>query len=177
MLRFFRFCLLTFGSALLLAGCCANEACDCQDARADALYFRFLIDDAGTNAQAFRSSEVDTVWVLRYALPLNSSARHDSISLVRPGTRASELFVLDNNRPFSLVSGRKLHNYEYELRFRDRSRALRRFRVANINLDGDFEGDGCCTCYVNRRKTAEVNGRAYTLTETDRQPVIITLTQ
>ncbi|GAA4369583.1 hypothetical protein GCM10023185_43350 [Hymenobacter saemangeumensis] len=177
MLRSLRFYLSTLLGTVLLAGCCANNVCDCQDSQADAFYFKFLVDDTGANPLAFRSSEVDTVWMLRFALPLSTAARppRDSVGFIRPAAQAGEPITLNNAAPFAAATNLKLHRYEYELQFRDRSRMLRRFRVRNIALQGAFEADGCCTCYRNSRKAAEVNGQTYDTTETNQQPVVITL--
>lgn len=177
MLRTLRLYLLVLCGTALFAGCCANSVCDCQDERADALYFRFPIDDSGANPRAFLSSEVDTLWLLRFNRDTDTTSlpRRDSVNIRRPLAQAADPLVLNNNAPFAAVGARKLNAFEYHIRLLDRSGQLRSFVVRNIQLQGDFEGDGCCTCYTNSFKAAEVNGQAYTLTETNRQPVVITL--
>lgn len=50
--------------------------------------------------------------------------------------------------------------------------------LRDINLRGELEGTGCCTCYRNTAKTVALNGRRYDLTEKDdRLPVPLELTQ
>jgi hypothetical protein len=178
MLRSLRFCCAVLLSVALFAGCCANNSCDCQDSRADAFYFRFQLMDV-VGASGFERSEVDTVAILRYPIPLSVApqAAHDSTTFIRSEAEAGDSIILNNNAPFSAGSNRKLDSFEYIILIRDRNRQLQRFIVRNIRLKGRFEPDGCCTCYQNSEKYAEVNGRPFTVTETDQQPVIIPLTR
>jgi hypothetical protein len=170
--------------ALLLAGCCANDACDCNDARADALYLRFRVaaDSVGTAATSFGRQELDTVAVLRYPLPVGIApkAPRDSVTLVRPRAQVTDDLVLDNNAPFPAGTGRKLNSFEYRVLLVRANRAGRvrvthEYVVRNIDLSGQLEGDGCCTCYRNTHKSATVNGVVYDVTEVGRQRVPIVL--
>ncbi|MFD1466844.1 hypothetical protein ACFQ48_01310 [Hymenobacter caeli] len=74
MMRLLRF-LLPLGVIGLLAGCCANNVCDCQDERADAFYFKF-VKVADNSANGFNEkTELDTVQFRRYALPLDAKGQ------------------------------------------------------------------------------------------------------
>ncbi|MDO7876284.1 hypothetical protein Q5H93_16185 [Hymenobacter sp. ASUV-10] len=189
MRRVFRFWVGLLLGSLLVASCCANDSCDCKDSRADALYFRFRIGADSLTGLDFGRSEVDTIYLLRYPLPLTlpNSGAHDSVALLPADTtRRSNLtgttFFLNNNGPFALATGRKVNSYEYVILVGDRKRQqFRRYIVNNISLKGKFEGDGCCTCYVNSGKSATVNSATrdstYTLTEMPGQRPIIELTK
>jgi hypothetical protein len=176
--RLLRFCLLALASTALFGGCCANTICDCNDSRADALYFRFQIGADSLTGSSFGRSEVDTVYLLRYPLPLTATGTHDSIALLPTTTRQpGDTILLNNNAPFALATGRKLGSFEYRVMVYDYRRQLHRYLISNIVLKGDFGGTGCCTCYTNTGKTLEVNGQPYNATETDKQPLIIPLTK
>jgi hypothetical protein len=158
-------------AALLLAGCCANNTCDCQDSLADAIYFRFRT--SGPNS--FLSSEVDTVKVVRYPLPITGTVTPapDSITLVRLPARTADSIVLGNAIPFT-STGRRLNRYRFVLRLQHPARV---FGLSGIQLQGSFEADGCCSCYRNSYKAVNINGQAYDITETNQTPVVIELTK
>jgi len=178
---------MSVGVLAALAGCCANNVCDCQDARADALTLRFRVsENPVANPGSFAPTDVDTVYLLRFALPLpGDSGRipHDSVRLVRPAAQAANPFIINNNAPFSPVPGRKLDRYAYTVFVRllgsPQDKAGRKsYKLTDITLRGKLDGTGCCTCYRNTTKTAALNKQRYDLTEKDdRQPVPLELTQ
>lgn len=186
MRRVFRFWLGLLVGSLLVAGCCANNVCDHDDSFADALYFRFRTGPDSLTGPDFGLTEVDTVYVLRYPLPvtLPNSGSHDSIAVLPTATirQTGGRFYLNNQAPFALATGRKINSYEYVILVGDRRRQqFRRYVINNIRLKGSFEGDGCCTYYVNSGKFATVHSptrdSTYTLTETAGEPKIIELTK
>lgn len=189
--------------ALLLAGCCANNANDCQDLLADALYFRL-------DQNTFRSSDIDTVYLAQYSAtnsttPVNTArllpgVLSDSI-LARQLRQAkiklpSATIVLSNTYPFATASaGSKLSLYNYRLlvprgdsaRVRVNgglaARPVYSFAIGPVTLSGRYNADGCNTCYENTKKTVSVNGTFYDATETVfitgklKQPVFILLSK
>jgi hypothetical protein len=190
MRRVFRLWLGLLIGSLLVAGCCANDVCSCEDSLADALHFRFPIGADSLTGPSFGRSEVDTIYVLRYPLPvtLPNSGSHDSIALLPTDTISTSLkvnertFLLNNKGPFALTMGRKVNSYEYVILVGNRRRQqFRRYIVNNIRLKGSFEGTGCCTCYTNTGKSATLQASrqdsTYTLTETAGQPIFIELTK
>ncbi len=178
----FRFLLFPGLGALLLAGCCANNACNCQDERADAFYLRFNTRDPG---KFDPKAELDTVLVKRFALQmnakgqpvllktktidtytkyadsLNAAGSFDLVTIVRATALQPDTLVLNNNFPFAQSGARKLNTYLYRIEVRNDSlprqplkNKPRRYELKDIALKGEFSGDGCCTCYRNTQKTA-----------------------
>ncbi|WP_310395129.1 hypothetical protein [Hymenobacter sp.] len=157
----FRFSAALFlGAALLLSGCCANDVCDCQDEQADAIRVRF--------SPAFSPSDLDTLIVKRYSLPLSPASKVDSVTLVQGAgqERDSITVVLNNNTPFAAVGANKLDKFGYQIRYltqqpRQKPKPTTVLIIESIQLDGQLDGDGCCTCYTNSLKTvtAKVNGK------------------
>ena len=155
---------------LLLAGCCANNVCDCQDLLADALYLRF---DTSGNGR-FTTADVARVYLLRY--PTTNPRRPlDSATIVTTQARDSLLthklalaqitakipvVVLSNTAPFGVTSSGKFSQYYYTLRVRKPNAARRDsvfdFNIGAATLTGRYQADGCCTCYENTRKAAYV---------------------
>ena len=181
--------LLPFG---LLAGCCANNACNCNDLFADALYFTL-------DPKSFTASDVDTVKLLRYsntnaALPLDSATlikgrrRDPTIGrrLIELGidTTATYVYVISNNYPLPpAATGGKLSQYTYAFRIYQgdslrivrngvsRPRSIYTLPIGHAILEGKYEADGCCTCYQNTKKAVFINGRLRDVTETVDRPV------
>jgi hypothetical protein len=180
----------------LVAGCCANDACNCDDLQADSL-FLVLKDGPSTGVPAdttyFSTAQLDTVYLQRYApaRPANTSttpvtpaqpegALSDPVSIVRAqqtvvnsalsrklaqaGLTADSTIVISNATPFApSTTGGKLSAYNYVLTVRDLSTKPRRtytFKLVNIMLTGQYEADGCCTCYENTKKQFTLIGRA-----------------
>jgi hypothetical protein len=186
MRRVFRLWLGLLTGSLLMVGCCANNVCDHDDSLADALYFKFRVGPDSVTGPDFGRNEVDTVYVLRYPLPvtLPNSGAHDSVALLPTATvrQPNGVFYLNNQAPFALAARRKVNSYEYVLLVGNRRRQqFRRYIINDIRLKGSFEGDGCCTYYVNTGKFATVHSAdrdsTYTLTETDGKPRVIELTK
>jgi len=82
-------------------------------------------------------------------------------SLTLPNTSpirltATNTLVISNTNPFDPSStGGKLSAYGYILTVEDRSvkpRTTYRFRLDTIVLKGQYEADGCTTCYANTQK-------------------------
>lgn len=185
MRRVFRVWIGLLLGSLLVAGCCANNVCNCDDRYADALYFRFQVGPDSLTGPDFGRAEVDTVYVLRYPLPvtLPNSGAHDSVAILpTPAREFGDTLFLNNKGPFALTTGRKVNSYEYVLLVGDRRRRqFRRYVVNNIDLKGSFEGNGCCTCYANSSKSLTVSDGArskdYDVTETAGKPVVIMLSK
>ncbi len=191
---------------MLLAGCCANNACNCQDTLEDSIYLTLSDDPA--NSKSFTAAELDTVYLLRYN-PLTAGRNYDSIPLTRtlllhqqrhtpllayklgivgidtskgndkhPLTTPNTI-VLSNASPFVPgATGGKLSSYYYSLVVKDKSvkpTQTYTFAINQINLKGQFNADGCCTCYKNILKQVRVNGITWGLTETEGKPIPVVL--
>ncbi|MVN77105.1 hypothetical protein GO988_12285 [Hymenobacter sp. HMF4947] len=179
--------------ALLLAGCCANNSCDCQDLLADALFFKL-------DQSTFRPSDIDTVYLVQYSstnstTPVNTArllpgVLSDSILArqLRQVKLPSTTIVLSNTYPFATASaGSKLSLYTYRLlvpkgdsvRVRANGglapRPVYSFAIGPVTLSGRYNADGCCTCYQNTKKTVSVNGTFYDATESSGEPLPILL--
>lgn len=170
--------LLLLVPALLLAGCCANDACNCDDLLADAIYFKL-------DPQSFRPSDADTVYLFQYSTT-NQVRAVDSVRLVRHQLATNirsynlahstnidtTLIILSNTAPFSPRStGGKFSQYNYVLSVPKGDslyaaagsllpRPVYMYRIANVTIKGQYQADGCCTCYQNTKKTFSVNGGA-----------------
>ncbi|AWM35065.1 hypothetical protein DDQ68_21225 [Hymenobacter nivis] len=184
------------GVAGALAGCCANNVCDCNDARADAFYFKFA-----TGTSGFAPAELDTVVLKRYTLRLDAkgvpniksdsltiyadlldkAGTFDQVNVVRSTTTTKPLVTTDsvfinNNAPFTQAGPRKLDTYLYRIEVRQAGKLLRdsprRYQVDSLALTGEFYGTGCCTCYRNLSKT----GRLTNLSTGSAKPISATET-
>jgi hypothetical protein len=134
----------------LVAGCCANNANNCDDLLADSLYF--TLKDApdpsiSGDTSYFSDAELDTVYLQRYtparaavpgSTPATAGAYSDPVSIIRKqqsvglnSAIAKKLkdnrlplttLIISNNSPFSpSFSGGKLNAYSYLLTVQDRS--------------------------------------------------------
>ena len=191
---------------VLLAGCCANSASDCQDTLEDSIYL--TLNDDPSNPKSFTEAELDTVYLLRYN-PLTAGRNYDSIPLTRTlllhqqrhtpllayklglaGVDTSKgndkhplstpnTIVLSNAFPFAPgTTGGKLSSYYYSLVVKDKSvkpTNTYTFAISQINLKGQYNADGCRTCYKNILKQANVNGVTWGRTETGGVPIPIPL--
>lgn len=171
------------GVAGALAGCCANNVCDCDDERADAFYFKFDTGPGGFVA----ATELDTVVLKRYTLrldakglpahrsklsytayadSLNKVGSFDQVNVVRSTSATSprvttDSVLINNNAPFTQAASRKLNTYLYRIEVRQAPGKLlrdnpRRYQVDSLALNGEFYGTGCCTCYRNLSKTGRL---------------------
>jgi hypothetical protein len=173
---------------LALAGCCANDICNCPDTGlADALQFRFNYtthrQTSGGKFVSFNASDIDTVRIYRTSLNPDITTI-DSVTIGRPlvinqgdtliatttqvassngGTRPvdkQDIIVINNATPFPPSGGTKLDSYNYRISLiRNRSgnrKPTYSYYLTNIFLDGDYEANGCCSCYRN-------SGKAFTL--------------
>jgi len=162
----------------LLAGCCANDACGCNDLLAVSLYFQF-------DTSQFQANDIDTVYLFRYSVS-DSTKAIDSVQLTRrqlvvnskqllakqqltaPFNTDSSIFILSNNAPFSpTTTGGKLSQYNYRLSVpkgnslygtagKPQRRTVYDYRIGPIVIKGQYKADGCCTCYANTQKTVVV---------------------
>ena len=134
-LALFRPPTLFFLVALLLSGCCANNKCDCDDARADAINLRF--------SSAFTAADLDTIIVQRSPLPFSSTNK--------------DTLRINNASPFPQVGPTKLDGYRYVIQYltqqpKSKPTPNNILIINSIALNGRLEGDGCCTCYTNTEK-------------------------
>ena len=165
MVRFSFTWLLLLLTSVLLAACCGSVACDCQDGFANAVVFRFNPDSLATQApRGFTSAQVDTVLLVRYPLDTVQRPRVDSVLLTRPRRRAlTDSILLNTTQPFA--GARPLNQFRYELYLgRNRRRPLA-YTIDSLRLEGRFEADGCCTCFLNTRKELWRNGAVQVLTD------------
>lgn len=171
------------GVAGALAGCCANNVCDCDDERADAFYFKFDTGPGGFVS----ATELDTVVLKRYTLrlddkglpaliktdlptytayadSLDKAGTFDQVNVVRKLSSAisprvpTDTVIINNNAPFTQAGSRKLNTYLYRVEVRRAPGQLlrngpRRYELNKVSLTGEFYGTGCCTCYRNTSKT------------------------
>ncbi|OUJ72518.1 hypothetical protein [Hymenobacter crusticola] len=153
--------LLTGGAAFALAACCGSVACDKQDDYADALFFKFNLDTAST--QGFARKDIDTVYLKRYTKPTNPAVKKavETIQFLRTQRQDSLAIVLNNNTPFTTANNLKLDGYEYALFVVHRVIGSKpdtvRYTINNIQLKGSYQGDGCCTYWVNQNKSAQIS--------------------
>ncbi|TDN37876.1 hypothetical protein E4631_16210 [Hymenobacter sp. UV11] len=185
---------------VLAAGCCANNACDCRDTLADSIYL--TLNDDPAKGKAFTKAELDTVYLLRYN-PLTAGRNYDSIPLTdtlrilqqqrtpllaeklalaglsAPKAIKTNTIVLSNTSPFAPgTTGGKLSSYYYSLVVKDKSvkqTIAYTFAINQINLKGQYNADGCCTCYQNILKQVNVNGKTWGLTENGGNPIPVVL--
>jgi hypothetical protein len=147
------------GFGIVLAGCCANNVCDCPN-EADADAIRIVFDSK------FTADELDTLSLVRYLRPdpKNSSAplpKPETVTLIRTAAQiaANDTVVINNATPFSQLGSARLDAFSYVLRYYPNSKPkVRPSKLAlvidSVKLSGSFEGNGCCTCYTNSRKEA-----------------------
>lgn len=158
---------------LALAGCCANDICVCQDELADALFFTFKI--GGTNG--FQADQVDTVYIVRIPHPTITVPKptRDSVLRIIPLTNSGTtpapdaIISINNAAPFAASGGLKINSYDYQITAYQYSKAAPNgtryrytFKVSNIKLSGDYEANGCCTCYRNTGKQFDLSSNLST---------------
>ena len=147
------------GFGMLLAGCCANNVCDCpNEAQADAI--RIVFDSTKYQIR----SELDTLVLVRSLRPdrKKQSAllpKPETAILIRPAKQAYAPIIISNTAPFSQFGSARLDTFTYTVRYYPESNqklrpSKRALKVDSVRLSGSFEGNGCCTCYANSRKLA-----------------------
>ena len=111
-MRFFSFSSgLALLAAALLAGCCANNTCDCQDELEDAIQLRFKTSDTtSTRPTGFRLAELDTIRIVRYRL--NSTAT-DTVVRTRRKAEADKALVISPETPFNPNSSARPGLYRF----------------------------------------------------------------
>ena len=149
-------------STALLSGCCANNVCDCDDSNADAVEFRFSADTMSASGKGFRLADLDTIIIERSPLPYDPLAKPETVTLYRLRAQIGDSLVLNNNAPFPQKANLKLNKYRYVVRYLtpppvkgDPTAVL---VIDSVGLKGNFDGDGCCTCYTNTRKAIYTSG-------------------
>lgn len=148
------------GLGMVLAGCCANNVCDCtNEAQADAVRIAF-------DRSKFAKDELDTLVLVRYLRPdpKNPSAvlpKPEAVTLIRTAAQlaANDTLTISNSTPFGQFGSARLDTFSYVLRYYPGSKPRTRpsklaLVIDQVKLGGSFEGNGCCTCYTNSRKEA-----------------------
>ena len=138
---------------LLLAGCCANNVCDCAgEAQEDAVR---LVFDPGS----FTAADLDTVVIQRYPKINKTKVKPDVVTLVRTASQANrpDTLTLNNTTPFPQQGTTKLNGYSYRVRFLrhdsgQRPYAALALAIDSVKLRGSLNSTGCCTCYTNSYK-------------------------
>ena len=146
---------------MLLAGCCANNVCDCpNEAQADAI--RIVFDHG-----KFTAADLDTLVLVRYLRPdlKNQTAvlpKPETAIIVRTAAQIAAkdtTLIISNTTPFSQFGSARLDTFSYVLRYYPGSKPRTRpskvaLVIDQVTLRGSLEGNGCCTCYNNSRKLA-----------------------
>lgn len=148
------------GLGTLLAGCCANNVCDCPgETQADAI--RIVFDRS-----KYTTADLDTLVLVRYlryntATPPATLPKPETATIIRTAAQlaANDTLIINNTVPFGQLGSARLDTFSYVLRYYPGTRPrLRSSKLAlvidRVKLSGDFEGNGCCTCYTNSRKLA-----------------------
>ncbi|SHJ74327.1 hypothetical protein SAMN02745146_0042 [Hymenobacter daecheongensis DSM 21074] len=157
-----------------MAACCGNVSCDCQGSPTDTLAFRFNLDPANGG---YLPAQVDSVYVRRVPLDAAQQLKTDSVLLVRPVATVRQPILLSNTQPLPANGTRKLNQYRYVFRLASRvrlpARPPRQYAISNVQLAGDFQGDGCCTCYRNTKKALTLDGKVYDQTIAGQDTVVL----
>ena len=168
----FRFSAYSWLGAALLAGCCANNVCDCPgEAKADIIKLVF--------APSFSPADLDTVMILRYPLKITAATKPETVTYVRTAAQAYDTLFLNNSAPFSQSGSQKLNQYRYLVKYYAtprRRRPATALIVDSVALQGSFDGTGCCTCYTNSKKTVVVrkdSASAKTTADLKPRPVLL----
>lgn len=144
---------------LLLAGCCANNVCDCAgEAQQDAVK---LVFKSGSQPGSFRSADLDTLVLQRFPKINKTNVRPDVVTIVRVAPQPGDTITLNNTSPFAQQGTTKLNGYSYRVRFLHhdpgrRNNAALALTIDSVQLRGSLEGNGCCTCYTNSYKAIYV---------------------
>lgn len=148
-LRLFAFALL---SAVLGAGCCANDVCDPGDTLADAVKLRF--------SPRFAVNDLDTLTLLRRPKGSASSVRPETVTFVRGAVPLrGDSILIDNNTPFTRIANNTLASYSYEVQYLAHPPGMQKgvpttaLVIKSISIQGKYDATGCCTTYTNTTKT------------------------
>ncbi|MCR5887111.1 hypothetical protein LRS06_04830 [Hymenobacter sp. J193] len=156
--------ILFLGLLLSLAACCGSSTCDeCQDAHADAIYLQFSVDSSATG-NGFRAAELDTIQLIRQAVSEKITPRRDTARIVLRRTAVADSIRLDRTLPFPARDTLVTEDYTYSILLPN-AKPAQRYELTEVNIEGSFEADGCCTCYRNRVKTLQLDGRPLDLTD------------
>ncbi|MBH8560520.1 hypothetical protein [Hymenobacter negativus] len=149
--------ILLLGLGLLLPGCCANNVCDCPgEAQADAIKLVFSAKDFS------KVADLDTIVLQRYPLVIipasgsNPGTKPETVTLTRSAAQAYDTIVINNSTPFAQTSTTKLDQYQYYVRYFPAPRKARpafALVIDKVALQGNLDGNGCCTCYTNTQKS------------------------
>jgi len=182
MKTFFRSALLAPLLGGLAGCCANNaNTCDDLQADSLYLTLAYNKVDGDTVNVSFTRAELDTVYLQRYAPARPATATQAAqpegtpsapVSIIRASRlvtdsarvrrlRAAKLtpsttLIISNTVPFSpSTTGGKLNAYNYILTIADQSVKPRKtyvYKLTDIVLRGQYEADGCTTCYENTSK-------------------------
>ena len=158
MLRSLLICCSLLALVLLLTTCCANVGCDCQDQNDDALFFRF-------DKAVYSAAQLKTIFVLRMPRDTAQRPRVDTARFEATAARPylNDTLIIRTDKPFAAAANRKLDAYTYQIFTPDKKTV--NHTIDNIQIQGQLEGDGCCTCYDNTKKIIYLDGKAVDLTD------------
>ncbi|MGI4867645.1 MAG: hypothetical protein ACRYFZ_27240 [Janthinobacterium lividum] len=118
----------------------------------------------------------DSVTVARVARP-SSTSPADTVIYTPTTTSAGttlveqDVVVINNTSPFASTSTTKLSGYTYRIgvisNASRRRKPLAIYYITNVQLQGRFNGNGCCTCYENTGKTYTLTARSIAPTAVD----------
>ena len=159
----------------LLSGCCANNVCDCDDARADAIELRFALG----GPQGFVPQDLDTITLRRYPLPYDPLGKFESVTLYQTPGQVQDSILLTNNVPFSQSGSTKLNAYRYVVQYLKpvpgRKPVPTDVAVLDrVQLAGTLDADACCTCYTNTEKAVFLNGSTSPIDLRQRNQLLLT---
>lgn len=175
------------GLGMLLAGCCANNVCDCpNEAQADAV--RIVFD----RSKFTTAAELDTLVLVRYLhydtnKPPVPLPKPETVTIVRTAAQvaAYDTLIINNATPFSQLGSARLDTFSYVVRYYPTStQKVRPSKLAliidRVKLSGSFEGNSCCTCYTNSRKLALArldSAKTPTYTDLNSRHAVLTVTR
>ena len=144
--------------ALLLATCCANVGCNCQDQNDDAIFLRF-------DKAVYSAAQLKTIFVLRMPLDTAQRPRVDTARFEATTARPylNDSLIIRTDKPFAAAANRKLGAYRYHIFTPDKKTV--NYTIDSVQIRGRLAGDGCCTCYDNTQKIMFLDHKPYDLTD------------
>ncbi|RZL00027.1 MAG: hypothetical protein EOO62_24290 [Hymenobacter sp.] len=114
---------------------------------------------------------------ITHPTPAYPTIVRDSVLRILPLTASGtdlkrDSIVINNAAPFSLAGGNtKLSAYDYQINASQvtasggvRTTKRYTYTITNIKLDGRYDANGCCTCYLNTQKQFDISSRFLTAT-------------
>jgi len=84
--------------------------------------------------------------------------------------KEQDIIVINNASPFTSSGSTKLNAYTYRIEVvKNRAgnrRPLATYYLTDIQLNGNYDANGCCTCYINTAKTYKLTIGATPTTST-----------